>query len=93
MPRRGRGVSTTSRIPSLNLYSHKTNVPDIEARIVRDVNPQRFRATTESTLENLAKKELNLSAIVAKSVEARERRLVLEVIEAFFVQATPVSGI
>ncbi len=76
-----------------DLYVRKTSVPDIEARIVRDVNPQRFRAITESTLEGLAKKELNLSAIVGKSVEARERRLVPEVVEDFFVQAAPVSGI
>src|SRR5436309_7946564 len=31
-----------------DLYIRKTNVPDIEARIVRDVNPERFRAITES---------------------------------------------
>ena len=76
-----------------DLYTRRTNVPDIEARIVRDVNPERFRAITESTLEGLAKKELNLSAIVGKSVEARERRLVPEVIEDFFVQAAPISGV
>ena len=75
-----------------DLYTRKTNVPDIEARIVRDVNPERFRAITESTLEGLAKKELNLSAIVGKSVEARERRLVPEVIEDFFIQAAPDRG-
>ena len=76
-----------------DLYVRKTNVPDIEARIVRDVTPDRFRSITESTLEGLAKKELNLSAIVGKSVEARERRLVPEVIEDFFIQAAPISGI
>ncbi|MGO9468803.1 MAG: protein NO VEIN domain-containing protein [Isosphaeraceae bacterium] len=76
-----------------DLYVRKTNIPDIEARIVRDVNPERFRAITESTLEGLAKKELNLSAIVGKSVEARERRLVPEVVEDFFVQAGPVAGV
>ncbi len=76
-----------------DLYVRRTNIPDIEARIVRDVNPERFRAITESTLEGLAKKELNLSAIVGKSVEARERRLVPEVVEDFFVQAGPVAGV
>src|SRR5262249_39927207 len=76
-----------------DLYVRKTNVPDIEARIVRDVNPQRFRAVTESTLEGRAKKELNLYTIVGKSVEARERRLVPEVVEDFFVEAAPVAGI
>ena len=66
-----------------DLYARRTNVPDIEARIVRDVNPARFRAITESTLEGLAKKELNLATIIGKSVEAREQRLVPEVIEDF----------
>src|SRR5262249_52469615 len=64
-----------------DLYARRTDVPNIEARIVRDVNSDRLRAITESTLEGLAKKELNLSAIVGKSVEAKERRLVPEVIE------------
>ena len=62
---------------------------DIQDRIVEDVDPERFRAITESTLEGLAKRELNLSAIVGKSVEAKERRLVPEVIEDFFVAAAP----
>ena len=57
----------------------------------REVDPERFRAITESTLEGLAKRELNLSAIVGKSAEAKERRLVPEVIEDFFVEAAPRS--
>ena len=63
------------------------------SRIVKEVDPNRFRAITESALEGLAKKELNLSAIVGKSVEAKERRLVPEAIEQFFLEAAPTSGI
>jgi hypothetical protein len=48
---------------------------------------------TGSTLEGLAKKELNLSALVGKSVEAKERRLVPEVVEDFFTQAAPIAGV
>jgi hypothetical protein len=44
-------------------------------------------------LEGLAKKDLNLSAIVGKSAEAKERRLVPEVVESFFVQAAPETGL
>jgi hypothetical protein len=44
-------------------------------------------------LEGLAKRSLNLSAIIGKSVEARERRLVPEVIEQFFVEAAPEVGV
>lgn len=52
-------------------------------------NPERFRAITELALGGLAQKELNLSAMVGKSAEAKERRLVPEVVEQFFVGAAP----
>jgi len=41
----------------------------------------------------LAKRDLNLSAIVGRSAEARERRLVPEVIEGFFINAGPIIGV
>jgi superfamily II DNA or RNA helicase len=75
-----------------DLYARRTDVPNIEARIVHDIDADRFRSITESTLEGLAKRDLNLSALVGKSVEARERRLVPEVVEDFFVQAGPMAG-
>lgn len=75
------------------MYARQTDVHKIEDRIVRDVSPDRFRAITESTLEGLAKKELNLSAMIGKSAEAKERRLVPEVIEQFFVGAAPECGL
>ncbi|MDX1967014.1 MAG: SNF2-related protein, partial [Planctomycetaceae bacterium] len=75
------------------MYARQTNEHQIQDRIVRDVSPERFRAITQSTLEGLAKKELNLSAIVGNSAEAKERRLVPEVIEQFFVAAAPETGL
>jgi SNF2 family DNA or RNA helicase len=75
------------------MYARLTDEHKIQDRIVKDVSPDRFRAITESALEGLAKKELNLSAIVGKSAEAKERRLVPEVIEQFFVGAAPESGV
>ena len=65
----------------------------IKQRIVEQVDTQRLARITNSTLEGLAKRELNLSAIIGKSAEAKERRLVPEVIEEFFVQAAPLAGI
>ena len=65
----------------------------IKQRIVEEVDRSRFERITNSTLEGLAKRELNLSAIIGNSAEAKERRLVPEVIEDFFVQAAPTSGI
>jgi len=76
-----------------DMYARQTDVHKIEDRIVRDVSPEKFRAITESTLEGLAKKELNLSAMIGKSAEAKERRLVPEVIEQFFVDAAPECGL
>ncbi|MBU1749332.1 MAG: DUF3883 domain-containing protein, partial [Chloroflexi bacterium] len=75
------------------MYTQRTNVPSIEARIVAEVNPERFRAITESTLEGLAKRDLNMAVITGKSAEARERGLVPEVIEGFFLQASPIAGV
>jgi SNF2 family DNA or RNA helicase len=75
------------------MYARRMDEHEVQTRIVRDVDPARFRAITDSALEGLAKKELNLSAIVGRSVEAKERRLVPEAIEDFFVEASPVVGL
>ena len=52
-----------------------------------------FRRITSSALEGLARRELNLSAIVGRSVEAKERRLVPEIVEQFFVEAASDVGL
>lgn len=75
------------------MYKRNLTEEVIKSRIVEEVDPKRFKQITESTLEALARRELNLSSIVGKSAEAKERRLVPEVIEGFFVQAGPIVGI
>jgi superfamily II DNA or RNA helicase len=75
------------------MYVRRMDLSNIEARIVRDVDPERFRKITSSTLEGLAKRELNLGVLLGKSAEARERRLIPEVIEDFFVAAGPIAGV
>ena len=76
-----------------DMYARNQTEEVIKQRIVEGVDTARFQRITDSTLEGLAKRELNLSAIIGKSAEAKERRLVPEVIEDFFVQAAPTSGI
>ena len=77
-----------------DMYAHNQMTEElIKQRIVEQVDTQRFASITNSTLEGLAKRELNLSAILGKTAEARERRLVPEVIEDFFLQAGPLTGI
>lgn len=76
-----------------DMYAHNQMTEDlIKQRIVEQVDLQRFESITNSTLEGLAKRELNLSVIIGKTAEAKERRLVPEVIEDFFLQAAPISG-
>jgi superfamily II DNA or RNA helicase len=76
-----------------DMYARNLTEAVIKDRIVEQVDTERLKRITESTLEGLAKRELNLSAIVGKSEEAKERRLVPEVIEDFFIQASPLAGI
>jgi superfamily II DNA or RNA helicase len=76
-----------------DLYAGKIAEKDIQERVGVELDPKRFREITEATLEGLAKRELNLSAIIGKSAEAKERRLVPEVIEDFAVAAGPVVGL
>lgn len=75
------------------MYAKRLSETSIADRIVKDIDPERFKRITGSTLEGLAKKELNLSALVGKSVEAKERRLVPEVVEDFFTAAGPIAGV
>ena len=76
-----------------DMYARNQTEEVIKQRIVEGVDTARFQRITDSTLEGLAKRELNLGSIIGKSAEAKERRLVPEVIEDFFVQAAPISGI
>ncbi len=76
-----------------DMYARRINEGAIQDRIVKDIDARRFREITESTLEGLAKREINLSALVGKSAEARERRLVPEVVEDFFINAGSVTGV
>jgi len=76
-----------------DMYSNNLSEDAIKKRIVEQVDTERFRKITNSTLEGLAKRELNLGALIGKSAEAKERRLVPEVIEDFFIQAAPLAGI
>lgn len=76
-----------------DMYAHNQMTEElIKQRIIEQVDTERLKRITESTLEGLAKRELNLSVIVGKSEEAKERRLVPEVIEDFFVNASPLAG-
>ncbi|MCL8207346.1 MAG: DUF3883 domain-containing protein [Actinomycetia bacterium] len=75
------------------LYARKTTLPEIEERIVKGLRPEAFRRITDSALEGLARRELNLSALVRQQAEVKERRLVPEDVERFFLDAAPSVGL
>lgn len=75
------------------MYAHNLTEEVIKNRIVEQIDTAHFKQITQSTLEGLAKRELNLSAIVGKSAEAKERRLVPEVVQDFFIQSAPYQGL
>ncbi len=76
-----------------DMYARNLTEDAIKNRIVEQVDTDHFRGITNSALEGLARRELNLSALIGKKAEAKERRLVPEVIEDFFIQAAPLAGI
>jgi len=76
-----------------DMYARNLTEDVIKDRIVEQVDTRRLKRITESALEGLAKRELNLSVIVGKSEEAKERRLVPEVVEGFFIDAASLAGI
>jgi superfamily II DNA or RNA helicase len=75
------------------MYVRHQTEDGIKDRIVKEIDPQRFRKIADSALEGLAKRELNLSAIFGKSAEAKEKRLVPEAIADFFLEAAPAVNI
>ena len=76
-----------------DLYAGRTTLQALLDRVVKEVDIERFNRIFHSTLEGLAKKEINLGAIIGKSAEARERRLVPEVVQQFFLQSAPLVGL
>jgi len=76
-----------------DMYARNLSEDVIKDRIVEEIDTERIKKITNSALEGLAKRELNLSAIVGKTIEAKERRLVPEVIRDFFMEAAPYWGI
>ena len=76
-----------------DMYARNTTDAVIKDRIVEQVDTEHFQKITKSALEGLAKRELNLSTLIGRSTEAKEKRLVPEVVENFFVEAAPIVGI
>lgn len=75
-----------------DMYARNKTEANLTKFIEGEVDLERFRKITESALESLVKRELNLSAISCKYAEAKERRLIPETIESFFISAAAETG-
>ncbi len=74
-------------------YAGKLGEQDLENRLLRDVNVDRFRAICQTALEGLATKKLNLDMLVERRAKAQERRVVPETIARFLSQAAPLGSL
>jgi len=75
------------------MYAQSLEIQEILSWITDETEAERFKHITSSTLEGLAKTHLNLSAIIGKREEAKERRLVPEVVADFFTAGGKLCGL
>ncbi|MBC7084691.1 MAG: helicase, partial [Firmicutes bacterium] len=68
-------------------YAGKLGDADLEDRLLRNVDEDRFRAICENALEGLASKKLNLAMLIERRARAQERRVVPETIARFIREA------
>jgi superfamily II DNA or RNA helicase len=68
-------------------YSGKLGDADLEERVLKDVQEDKFRNICQNALEGLATKSLNLEMLIERRAKAQERRVVPETI-ARFMQET-----
>ena len=60
---------------------------EFKARVAREVSPERIAKIKEATLEGLATRHIDLASLMAEERQARERRLMPEYVEDFFLKA------
>ncbi len=82
-------------------YAGKLGEADLEERLLRGVDEDRFRAICQNALEGLASRKLNLEMLIERRARAQERRVVPETIARFLGEAgtaanfplRPVAGL
>jgi superfamily II DNA or RNA helicase len=73
-------------------YAGGFGAEDLEDRLLRDVQEDRFRAICQHALEGLASRKLNLAMLVERRARAQERRLVPETSARFIGDAAKLAG-
>ena len=70
-------------------YAGKLGEPDLEDRLLRDIDESRFREICQTALEGLATRQINLDMLVERRAQAQERRMVPERIARFISDSAP----
>jgi SNF2 family DNA or RNA helicase len=68
-------------------YAGLLGEEDLEERLLRGVDEDRFRAICQNALEGLASRKLNLDMLIERRARAQERRVVPETIARFLGEA------
>ncbi len=76
-----------------DMYINNMSEAEVTERIVETVDSKRFEEITQSALEGLAKKDLNLASLFNRTKEAKAKRSKPEFIEDFFVQSAQIVGL
>ena len=74
-------------------YAGKLGDADLEDRMLKDVDEERFRAICQTALEGLASKRLNLDMLIERRARAQERRVVPETIARFMRACAESAGL
>jgi len=76
-----------------DFYAGRLGEADLEDRVLRDVQEDRFRTITQHALEGLATRNLNLAMLVERRARAQERRVVPETVARFIAQGAPLASL
>ena len=74
-------------------YAGRLGHADLEDRLLRNVDEDRFRTICQTALEGLASKELNLAMLVERRARAQERRVVPETIARFVAESAGIASL
>lgn len=70
-----------------DFYAGSLGEADLEERLLKDVDVERFRDICQTALEGLASKNLNMSMLIERRARAQERRVVPETVARFMNEA------
>jgi len=74
-------------------YAGTLGAADLEERVLRDVQEDKFRAICQHALEGLASKRINLAMLVERRAKAQERRLVPETSARFLADSADLANL